>query len=101
MVSSVKIEINLIKMEEDKIRQQARKLINEKYPYLPLKEWGYFEDMFINGWNEALIIQRVSQQRELLKFFIETQASELFKTETGFKWREDMIEETIKNFNRG
>jgi hypothetical protein len=43
----------------------------------------------------------VSQQRELLKFFIETQASELFKTETGFKWREDMIEETIKNFNRG
>jgi hypothetical protein len=53
-------------MEEDKIRQQARKLINEKYPYLPLKEWGYFEDMFINGWNEALIIQRVSQQRELL-----------------------------------
>jgi len=57
-------------MEEDKIRQQARKLINEKYPYLPLKEWGYFEDMFINGWNEALIIQRVSQHRELLLDFV-------------------------------
>lgn len=48
---------------------------------------------------KKLILTDVSQQRELLKFFIETQASELFKTETGFKWREDMIEETIKNFN--
>jgi hypothetical protein len=47
-------------MEEDKIRQKARKLINEKYPHLPFKEWGYFEDMFINGWKEALTIPVVS-----------------------------------------
>ena len=51
--------------------------------------------------DKQLQLYDVSQQRELLKFFIETQASELFKTETGFKWREDMIEETIKNFNCG
>ena len=43
----------------------------------------------------------VSQQKELLKFFVETQASELFKTETGFKYNADCIEETIKNFNCG
>lgn len=53
-------------MGEDKIRQQARKLINEKYPYLPFEQWGYFEDMFINGWKQALSIANVSQQRELL-----------------------------------
>jgi hypothetical protein len=43
----------------------------------------------------------VIQQKELLKFFVETQASELFKTETGFKYNADCIEETIKNFNCG
>lgn len=47
-------------MEDDKIRQKARKLINEKYPHLPFKEWGYFEDMFINGWKQALTIPIVS-----------------------------------------
>ena len=51
-------------MEEDKIRQKARKLINEKYPYLPFKEWGYFEDMFINGWGQctdSLILKKLKQ----------------------------------------
>ena len=41
----------------------------------------------------------VNHQRELLKFFIETQASELFKTNTGYRYRSSMIEETIKKFN--
>ena len=48
---------------------------------------------------KKLTLTDVSQQRELLKFFVETQASELFKTETGFKYNKDCIEETIKNFN--
>lgn len=51
-------------MEEDKIRQQARKLINEKYPYLPFDQWGYFENMFINGWNQALSIANVVGRSE-------------------------------------
>lgn len=41
-------------MEEDNIKQRARKLIIDKYPYLPFEQWGYFEDMFINGWKQAL-----------------------------------------------
>ena len=49
--------------------------------------------------NKELKLTDVSQQRELLKFFVKTQASELFKTETGFKYNTDCIEETIKNFN--
>jgi phosphomannomutase len=52
-------------------------------------------------YKKQLLLHNVSQQRKLLEFFIKTQASELFKTETGFKWRKDMIEETIKNFNCG
>ena len=51
--------------------------------------------------DELLVLFDVSQQRELLKFFVKTQASELFKTETGFKYNTDCIEETIKNFNCG
>ena len=51
--------------------------------------------------NKELKLTDVSQQRELLKFFVKTQASELFKTETGFKYNTDCIEETIKNFNCG
>lgn len=53
-------------MEEDKIRQQARKLINEKYPHLPFDQWGYFEDMFINGWKQALSITNVVGRSEQL-----------------------------------
>lgn len=48
---------------------------------------------------EAFFLHGVSQQRELLEFFVKTQASELFKTETGFKYNTDCIEETIRNFN--
>ena len=63
----------------------------------------YNEDMMIEFakyyHKQKLTLTDVSQQRELLKFFVETQASELFKTETGFKYNKDCIEETIKNFN--
>lgn len=63
----------------------------------------YNEDMMIEFakyyHKQKLTLTSVSQQRELLKFFVETQASELFKTETGFKYNKDCIEETIKNFN--
>lgn len=53
-------------MEEELIRQQARKLINEKYPHLPFDQWGYFEDMFINGWKQALSITNVVGRSEQL-----------------------------------
>ena len=47
----------------------------------------YNEDMMIKFakyyHKQKLTLTSVSQQRELLKFFVETQASELFKTETG------------------
>ena len=48
---------------------------------------------------KQLNLTDVSQQRELLEFFVETQASELFKTQTGYKYKPNAIEETIKNFN--
>ena len=50
---------------------------------------------------KQLNLTDVSQQRELLEFFVETQASELFKTQTGYKYKPNAIEETIKNFNCG
>ena len=50
---------------------------------------------------EQLRIGVVIQQRELLEFFVETQASELFKTQRGYSYRLNAIEETIKNFNSG
>ena len=58
-------------MKEDKIRQKARQLINEKYPYLPFGQWGYFEDMFINGWKQALTIPAVVGRSEQLLAFKE------------------------------
>ena len=61
----------------------------------------YAISLFDKWRSEQLLLHNVSQQRELLKFFVETQASELFKTETGFKYNKDCIEETIKNFNCG
>ena len=48
---------------------------------------------------KKLTLTDVSQQRELLEFFVETQASELFKTQRGYSYRPNAIEETIKNFN--
>ena len=50
---------------------------------------------------DILALCDVSQQRELLEFFVETQSSELFKTQTGYKYKPNAIEETIKNFNCG
>lgn len=32
---------------------EARKIIVNKYPYLPFDQWGYFEDMFIEGYKLA------------------------------------------------
>lgn len=81
-------------MEDDKIRQKARKLINEKYPYLPFKEWGYFEDMFINGWKQALTIPVVVWRSEQLKAFADYAQKRVW--EDGDKDLSEFVDEFLR-----
>ena len=80
----LELQIKLLEQERVELREEIIKLKLDKQEL-----------------EKQLNLCGVSQQRELLEFFVETQASELFKTQTGYKYKPNAIEETIKNFNCG
>ena len=91
----IKTMINkILKIIEEHIvlDKDLQKVIKAEYPY---------KETLSSDIDDLFALHVVSQQRELLEFFVETQASELFKTQTGYKYKPNAIEETIKNFNCG